>query len=517
MARITVNGVSWDPVEHEGGATAPAAALADTESSSNYILVQTRGPLTEEQAEQLAALGAAIQEYLPDNTYLCWFALADLAEIRELDFVIWAGDYRADIKIAPNLRTRASVIPEDRPGIDRSPSRKLRDVEVVLHDDVDGQSGEIREIIAAAARRDPDDLQVSRRKIRLTVSEDRLPDLAELDEIRAIVEVPQRQLFNNVARGILNAGTPVNGTRYDGDGEIVAVADTGFDRGSPTDVHPAFKGRVVKLYALGRPKANDPDGHGTHVAGSVLGDGASDTMGGEIRGTAPAAQLILQSTLDPQGDLGGIPIDLRDLFEPAYRDGARVHTNSWGNTRPGLPYDASAWEIDATVWANPDLVICFAAGNDGIDRNANGVIDAGSVGSEAAAKNCITVGASESLRSTYPTPTAASGPGTIRLHRSAPTASPTTPTEWSRSAAGDRPGRAGSSRTSSRPAVASCRPAPVISSWPPPSTECRAIRRSSSTAAPAWRPRSWPDASPRCGRRWSRAARHPAPHCSRHC
>jgi len=134
----------------------------------------------------------------------------------------------------------------------------------------------------------------------------------------------------------------------------------------------------------------------------VLGDGVSDTMGGEIRGTAPGAQLILQSTLDPEGNLGGIPIDLRYLFEPPYSDGARVHTNSWGNVRPGLPYDASAWEIDATVWANPDLVICFAAGNDGIDRNANGVIDAGSVGSEAAAKNCVTVGASESVRSTYP-------------------------------------------------------------------------------------------------------------------
>ena len=242
---------------------------------------------------------------------------------------------------------------------------------------------------------------MSRRKIRLTVPEDRLPDLAEIDEIRAIVEAPQRQLFNNVARAILNAGTLVNGTRYDGDGEIVAVADTGLDRGSSTDVHPAFKGRVVKLYALGRPKANDPDGHDTHVAGSVLGDGTSDTMGGEIRGTAPGAKLILQSTLDQQGSLGGIPIDLRDLFEGPYRDGARVHTNSWGNVRPGLPYDASAWEIDATVWANPDLAICFAAGNDGIDRNMNGVVDAGSVGSEAAAKNCITVGASESLRPPY--------------------------------------------------------------------------------------------------------------------
>ena len=70
----------------------------------------------------------------------------------------------------------------------------------------------------------------------------------------------------------------------------------------------------------------------------MLGDGVSDTMGGEIRGTAPGAQLILQSTLDPEGNLGGIPIDLRDLFEPPYSDGARVHTNSWEIAAPG-----SAW------------------------------------------------------------------------------------------------------------------------------------------------------------------------------
>jgi serine protease AprX len=43
-------------------------------------------------------------------------------------------------------------------------------------------------------------------------------------------------------------------------------------------------------------------------------------------------------------------------------------------------------------------VICFAAGNSGTDANGDGIIDPGSLGSEAAAKNCITVGASENTR-----------------------------------------------------------------------------------------------------------------------
>ena len=114
----------------------------------------------------------------------------------------------------------------------------------------------------------------------------------------------------------------------------MAVADTGFDKGSITNVHPAFTGRVVKLYrSVARGKTDDPDGHGTHVCGSVLGDGNSPSMGGVIQGTAPKARLVMQSLLDTGGGLGGIPDDLHDLFEPPYyNDKARVHTNSWGAT-----------------------------------------------------------------------------------------------------------------------------------------------------------------------------------------
>lgn len=110
----------------------------------------------------------------------------------------------------------------------------------------------------------------------------------------------------------------------------------------------------------------------------------------------------MQSLLDRNNRLVGIPDDLNVFFKQAWDEDARIHTNSWGRSPalPGFqsPYDSSSTAIDKSVCEHLEIVILFAAGDDGTDRNKNGQIDPAAVGSEAAAKNCITVGATESLR-----------------------------------------------------------------------------------------------------------------------
>jgi serine protease AprX len=401
MARITINGVSLDPIADARTLSLTGLVSANAEAS-DYILIQVTAPLTSDQTDELASMGVVVQEYVSENTYLCGYKGTDMTSIRALPFVTWANIYMKGFKVAPNLRSEGvapatHILPMTAAV---SHSRTQRTVDIVFHDDTDTESDVLRTEVAAAARVDKETLPMGRRKVRLKVQEKYFDDLAAIDAVRVIQEVPEIELRNNVARPILNANVVVDATTYQGDGQVVAVADTGFDNGSTTSPHPAFTGRVERLYALGRPKnANDPDGHGTHVCGSVLGDGTSASMGGAIQGTAPRARLVVQSLIDTSGSLSGIPADLTDLFEPPYRgDGARVHTNSWGSTTPGLPYDQSAREIDDFVWNHPDLVICFAAGNDGTDGNRDGGIDPAQVGSESAAKNCITVGASESIR-----------------------------------------------------------------------------------------------------------------------
>lgn len=412
MAEISINGVTVDPLagadrDDAAGAVGGRGVLADTAgdaSGSNYLLVQVSGPLSPEQMQDLRDLGLTVLQYVPQDTYIVRYEGTDLTAIRGRDYVIWANPYLRDFKIGPSLRPPRGPAESTRDAGTRAdsdrlaPSRTPREVDVILQGDVALE--QVRDAVAAAAGVTPDMLTTGTNKFRVVVEQGRLDDLADIDEVAHLEPVPRRKLFNNVAGRVLHSEPLVAGVPLTGEGQVVAVADTGFDKGSVTDVHPAFKGRVARLYDLGRPdRTDDPHGHGTHVCGSVLGAGESATMGGAIRGTAPAATLVMQSTLDAQGGLGGLPADLHDLFEPPYTDdGARVHSNSWGSVRPGTPYDASAAEIDDTVWNHPDLVIVFAAGNDGTDQDRDGVIDHGQIGSQSAAKNCITVGASESLR-----------------------------------------------------------------------------------------------------------------------
>ncbi len=401
MSAITINGITIDPA-------APKVERATfsldhaTAHESDYILVQTRAPLTAAQRTQLGKAGADILEAVPGSALVCHFPKTGLASVRNLPFVAWADIYPAVVKISAGLRqldSQPGGVPAGRAMMAKPAARDATRVviDVVLHRNANVKQAAKR--IAEAAHQPVAEVAIAGGKIRLTMKQRRLEDVAALDEVRHLEQVLPRQLSNGIARQIMRVPSDVSSSGADGKGEVIAICDTGFDKGSTTDVHPAFKGRVKKLYALGRAgRRDDPDGHGTHVAGSALGDGVSKTDG-PVRGTAPAAKLVLQSVLDNQGGLGGLPNDLKDLFTPPYQvDNARIHSNSWGT--PGNPgaYDQQAFEVDDFIYRKRDMLICFSAGNEGTDQDANGQIDANSVTPPATAKNCLTIGASENNR-----------------------------------------------------------------------------------------------------------------------
>lgn len=182
-----------------------------------------------------------------------------------------------------------------------------------------------------------------------------------------------------------------------GKDQIVGMADTGLDSGDLNTLSANFKGAVKSgySYGIGARSWEDPMGHGTHVAGSVMGRGVAS--GGKIKGGAHAALLVPQGMWSPIIDNLTVPPKLGKMFEAAYADGARIHTNSWGAARNFGEYDAMAQQVDQFMWDHPDFLVLFAAGNSGVDRDKDGRIDANSIGSPGTSKNTLTVGASENL------------------------------------------------------------------------------------------------------------------------
>lgn len=370
MSRIlTLNGITVEPTFEGPGFT-----------TSGYVVLGAIGSLVARQREELASLGIEILEYAVQDAYLCACGRADLDPIRALPYVAWIGAYDAAFKISPALLAE--------------PPGGPRRVDVVFHRNVDPWA--ILPEIANAAGVDPDTLVMSRGKVRLSLPRRRLAELAKVDGVRHIEPVAPRSLHCAAATVVTEAAPHQAEPRpraLEGHGEIVAVCDTGLDRGSVTkgELHPAFAGRVARLYPLGRLTASDPHGHGTHVCGALLGDGVYMPGGGatsmRLRGAAPGATLIVQSVQDSLGGLGGIPSDLHDLFGPPYHcDGARIHSNSWGDdeSSSGGRYTQSCRELDEFVWMHRDMVIVASAGN-----------EPGSVRAPSTSKNCIAVGATE--------------------------------------------------------------------------------------------------------------------------
>ena len=397
---IYLHGATFSPGRGEAPSLPPGLAIAAyAQNQRGYYLVQFRGPVEQAWKDELAGIGADILDYVPDFAFKVRMNPAQARRAEQLGSVQWVGIFQPAYKVSPDLQTDAAnprlykVLVErgSNAGLTRA-AITVSGAEVVLND------GEALLVLANASQ---------------VVAIANVLDVAWIEN--HLFQEPHNEFG---AGGIMGAGI-ANASGYDGSTQIVAVADTGLGGGTAATAHADIPSSRISgifnwpgassplCYTVTNDGAIDVDsGHGTHVAGSVLSDGT----GGIGVGTAPAARLIFQAVenwaqmqgqcaaTNPSGYyLIGIPTDVRQLFQQAYTAGARIHSNSWGSAAAGA-YTADSVNTDNFVWNNPDMLITFSAGNEGIDANGNGVIDNDSIGSPATAKNVLTVGASENDR-----------------------------------------------------------------------------------------------------------------------
>lgn len=421
------------------------AAVEPPPDRPAYYLVRLAGPPAAEWLRELRALGVEVHDSLPGFTLLVGVRPERLGELQARPWVEDVTPYRPAMKVSPKVRSTArsslGIAELANPPENEGNERRLVEVSVFPGESLQDTAAQVRESGGTV-------LSTTGQALVAGVPSGAVARLAGLQGVLAIMPYAFPQPHNDQARRVM--GVPPDnsfaGHHLTGAGQIVAIADSGLDTGDPETLHADIRGRVAGITSWPTRAdladlVNDPpehddgpsdadSGHGTHVAGSVLGDGSAARDAGRTTvpaGVAPEAQVFFQSVSQrlrwktaeqliaegkevpddswPPSEEGlwGLPLDLSVLFQQAHRTGARVHTNSWGLAVAGS-YTNEARAVDDFAWRHPDMLILFSAGNDGVDEDTDGVIDEDSVSSPGTAKNCLTVGASENTRPSGSTP-----------------------------------------------------------------------------------------------------------------
>lgn len=171
---------------------------------------------------------------------------------------------------------------------------------------------------------------------------------------------------------------------YTGKGIGVCILDTGIYE------HIDFTGRIWAFYDFlaFKRRPYDDNGHGTHVAGLVAGDGTASM--GKYRGAAPGCGIISLKVLDRYGtgSQDDVLRALRWIRENRQQYRIRVVNISVGTTCNSKRNHARLLESVEQLWDEGGVVVT-AAGNQGPRP--------GSITAPGSSKKVITVGSSDLL------------------------------------------------------------------------------------------------------------------------
>jgi serine protease AprX len=189
---------------------------------------------------------------------------------------------------------------------------------------------------------------------------------------------------------------------YTGAGVGVAIIDSGI-----TTWHDDLTNKTSKLYPYGNQRVSkfvdfvngrtlpyDDNGHGSHVAGIIGGNGYDSQ--GEKTGIAPGANLVSLKVLDQngQGTISNIIAALGWVAANASQYNIRVVNMSVG-ARIMESYWTDPLTLATKALTDRGIVVVAAAGNNG--KNALGQLQWGGINAPANAPWVLTVGASSTM------------------------------------------------------------------------------------------------------------------------
>ncbi len=357
---ILLKNARFDPGLQE---STPSMSVNSMSSVDRYYIVQFTDNIRDEWKTEVVAAGASIFDYVPHNAFIMRMDPSVKTEVEGYSFVRWVGPYEPVYKVSTSVERSAGgsvvVCIFDPQEMDRI----CGDIED-LGGDVFEKNGEV---------------------INVNISGD-ASLIAGIEGVSWIDVYRSPVVMNDIANDILGSSALHDSHGLTGSGQIVGVVDTGLDTGyNDASMHDDLEGRVLALVDWSDNGAGDHNGHGTHVSGSVMGDG--NRSAGQYKGTAPSALLVFHAVENSNGALNITSSNIPLIFQQAYDYNARIQSNSWGFK--GLPslygnYTVFSRVVDLYMWEHPDSLVLFSAGNEGGSQNT--------VTPPGTAKNTLTVG-----------------------------------------------------------------------------------------------------------------------------
>ncbi|MBS3817219.1 MAG: PQQ-binding-like beta-propeller repeat protein [Candidatus Thermoplasmatota archaeon] len=373
----------------------------DKGEKGTYI-IHMLGPVHPDWNEKLQSNGVELVDYVSNYAYVVRTTPRKKEQVEEFDFIDWVGYYHPAYKLDEGLKEgKVSINLLDDGSFTDDPLLSSLNVNRI------NKGSSSLDIIA----------DVSDKEI--------LKDIAQKKDVYHISRYNAPELKSEMESQIIGGGawvfdddddpsTPYraqgdhgayfNQMGYTGEGVVTAVADTGVGDGSDGNAgHVDFDGRVIggKNYNESKDNWKDEIGHGTHCAGMMAGD-TYDGSGVEYAGTGPYyvsqglasdSDIYAQRIFDQRGRM--TVQDISKMLGDAKRNGAYVHSDSWGSrqnlgeyTSTDTRFDMAVRDADGEQDGNQPMVIIVAAGNEGDGEQTTA--------SPGNAKNVITVGASES-------------------------------------------------------------------------------------------------------------------------
>jgi len=339
---------------------------------ARHGVLQLDGPLTPARAAALRDAGVKLGDYLPVNSFIADVSAVTPGALQRLGFVRWAGDYRPEWRLDPRIGQTTFQTPE-RQAI--ANAGKLA-VTVYLFPDETLSTGRDALSRVAGAEIVATDWDGSQDVFNVVLPATSVAALAAIPAVQYVEEYPEFTLRNSTDRWIVQSNianvTPLYDHGLHGEGQILGHID-----GRVAVGHCSFYDTVVpgpdhrKILAYNTTQGNDS--HGTHTAGTAVGDAGVWT---DTRGVAYLAKMVHNVTPSMTESLMFSRLDLHRV------QGATVHTNSWGNDAT-TAYDGVCRAIDNFSWMYDDNLVCFAVTNQSYLKNPEN------------AKNCLAIGASQ--------------------------------------------------------------------------------------------------------------------------